>query len=145
MSNDQLNQLTAWSTFATAVVASIALLVAGIQLSRTNEAQREATAQDTYKEYLRLAVENPEIADGLAHLPQEGSREAVKYGWFVSYFLHSAEHAYLVDPSDEWRAAISNQVCLHKTFLKASEYQSNLKYHYDQRFRKLVDDALTKC
>jgi hypothetical protein len=145
MSNEQLNKLSAWSTFATALVAIAALVLAAFQLAGTNAAQREATAQDTYKEYLKLAVENPDIADGLAELPKQGTKEAVKYGWFVSYFLHSAEHAYLVDPSKEWRAAISNQVCLHKAFLKASEYQNNLKKHYDERFQTLVDEALEKC
>lgn len=145
MVSEKLERLSAWSTFATALIALSALVVAGFQLAGTNAAQREATAQDTYKEYLKLAVENPDIADGLTDLPKQGTKEAVKYGWFVSYFLHSAEHAYLVDPSNEWRAAISNQVCLHKAYLSADEYQKNLKSHYDKRFRQLVDEALAKC
>ena len=137
--------LAAWSTLATAVVAALALLVAVIQLSTSNEAQREATAQDTYKEYLKLAIENPEFSDGMEKMPED-PKLRTKYGWFVSYFLHSAEHVFLIQPKDpEWRAAISNQVCFHRAFLKGADYQSNLKFHYNEKFRGLVDEALSKC
>jgi hypothetical protein len=144
MSSKSLEHVTAWSTLATAAIALGALITAWVQIRSSNEAQREATAQDTYKEYLRLAVENPDLADGLGQVP-EASADRSKYGWFVSYFLHSAEHAFLVNPSDEWRLAIENQVCLHKAFLAGDEYQTTLKLHYDPAFRALVDEALKEC
>ena len=144
MKKETLERLTALSTIATAAIAAAALLVAVLQIFKSNDAQREATAQDTYKEYLRLAVENPDIADGLSELPTDPTKRA-KYSWFVSYFLHSAEHAFSVAPTDEWRAAISTQVCLHKVFLSGDEYQKFLKLHYEKSFRDLVDQALTKC
>ena len=137
--------LAAWSTFATAVVAALALTVAVIQVRTSNEAQREATAQDTYKEYLKLAIENPELSDGLETLPTD-QKLRTKYGWFVSYFLHSAEHVSLIYPNDpEWRAAISNQVCFHRAFLRGDDYQTNLQFHYNEQFRNLVKEALGKC
>jgi hypothetical protein len=144
VSKDKLDLWTAWSSIATAAIAAVAILVAVLQINNSNDAQREVTAQDTYKEYLRLAVENPDIADGLTELPTDPAKRA-KYSWFVSYFLHSAEHAFSVAPTDEWRAAISSQVCLHKVFLSSEEYQNTLKLHYDKTFRDLVDRALTKC
>lgn len=144
MSKEALEKLTAWSTFATSVIAALALGVAGLQIAKSNATQREATAQDAYKEYLRLAIENPDIADGLSEIPEDATKRT-KYSWFVSYFLHSAEHTFLADPSDEWRAAISTQVCLHKAYLTDGEYQTTLKLHYDKQFRELVEQALAKC
>jgi type II secretory pathway pseudopilin PulG len=144
VSKDTLERLAACSSIATAAIAAAALVIAALQIVNSNDAQREATAQDTYKEYMRLAVENPDIADGLSELPNDPTKRA-KYSWFVSYFLHSAEHAFSVAPTDEWRAAISSQVCLHKAFLSSEEYQSSLELHYDKTFRDLVDKALTKC
>ena len=144
MSNQALEQLTAWSTFATAVVAAIALVVASLQIVKSNATQREATAQDAYKEYLRLAIETPDFADGVSKLPEKES-DRTKYSWFVTYFLHSAEHVFLLEPSDEWRAAISTQVCLHKVYLAGEEYQKILKFHYDKKFREFVDRSLASC
>jgi hypothetical protein len=144
MSSRVLEHVTAWSTLATAIIAAGALCVAWNQIQSSNDAQREATAQDTYKEYLRLAVENPDLADGLAQVPEAPAARA-KYSWFVSYFLHSAEHAFLADPSEEWRLAIGNQVCFHRAFLTDDEYQKVLKHHYNSVFRDLVDQALGKC
>ena len=144
MSNRVLEHVTAWSTLATALVAAGALCVAWNQIQSSNETQREATAQDTYKEYLRLAVENPDLADGLVQVPEEPAARA-KYSWFVSYFLHSAEHAFLADPSEEWRLAIGNQVCFHRAFLNGNEYQKVLRHHYNSAFRDLVDQALRQC
>ncbi len=145
MKSEMSNNIVAWSALGTAVIAFIALIVAICQLTTSNDAQREATANDTYKDYLKLAIDNPILASGLTQIPEDPKiRE--QYSWFVSYFLHSAEQIFLISPDDdEWRAAISNQVCFHQAFLKTDEYNQNLKLHYDEDFRKLVDEALKVC
>ena len=133
------------ATIATTLIAFVALGVAIAQIRSANASESEATAEAVYKDYLKLAVEQPELAEGLHDVSADPVKQA-RYSWFVSYFLHSAEHIYLTYPhNNEWRAAISNQVCLHQRFLRGNEYQRNLKLHYDAAFRNLVDDALSRC
>lgn len=144
MSKGQLDRLSALSTLGTGIAATVALMVAVLQIVKTNEGQREATAQDAYKEYLTLAIQHPDLANGYETLPWDQT-ELSRYEWFVSYFLHSAEHVFLADPSKEWRAAISSQVCYHQTLLRTEEYAGILESHYTAEFCELVALALSNC
>jgi hypothetical protein len=48
----------------TPLVALFAVLVAWRQLALNRENQRETTAKSIFREYLKLAFENPDLADG---------------------------------------------------------------------------------
>src|SRR5688500_11816035 len=90
-----LARITAWSTLATAGIAVVALVFAWMQIQSAAGSQREATAQETYREYLKLAIEKPKLAEGFREMPRE-RLERAEYSWFVSYLLHSSEQILLV-------------------------------------------------
>jgi hypothetical protein len=58
------DQLSAWSDFATAVIAGIATIFAVYQVKAARNISREAEAQESFREYLRLAIDFPEGAYG---------------------------------------------------------------------------------
>ena len=79
------------SAIGTAFLAALGLWVAVLQIRASEQTQREASARDAYKEYLKLAMEKPEFAE--ARLGKATGSLSVKssYAWCVEYFLSSAE------------------------------------------------------
>src|ERR1700749_4272557 len=86
------NYLQEWvqiSPGLTPLVALSALLVAWRQLALNRINQRETTAKATFREYLRLAVQHPElIGENYASL-KDNSLE--RYKWLGGYLLWSVE------------------------------------------------------
>ena len=129
------------ATMLTAVIALGALFIASCQINAANQTQREATAQTTYNEYLKLALESPELADGKA-----SDKEKAKYTWFVSFFLHSAEHIHNLFPHEEdWVNSLQSQICIHRQFLQSEAYQNEQKSHFKKNFQAFVDMSLKMC
>jgi hypothetical protein len=59
-----------------------------LKLNRAN--QRETMAKATFREFLKLACEHPELAEGdYPALIKAGKK--IKYEWFVGYFLWAVE------------------------------------------------------
>ena len=88
------------STIATALVAVLALVIAVWQIKAAENIQREASAREAFKEYLKLAIDKPDFANA-----QPGDNKGAKsgYEWFVTYFLYSAEQIYTAYPDDpQW-------------------------------------------
>jgi hypothetical protein len=142
---DNFQKFSNIATMLTFVVALAALLVAVKQIQSANLSQREATAQETYGEYLKLAIEKPELADGIVD-QNATAEDRAKYSWFVSYCLHAAEHIYLLFPDDEnWANALRSQICPHRDYLSGEEFQKSLKSHYDPAFQRFMDRALAGC
>jgi hypothetical protein len=133
------------ATVLTALIAGIALIIAIFQIRAANHTQREATAQATYNEYLKLALENPELADGRL-APSASEKEKTKYTWFVSFFLHSAEHIHNLFPHEaDWVNSLRSQICIHRQYLRSDAYQTKQKTHFKIDFQTFVDTALAGC
>ena len=78
-----------WAEIApglTPVVALIAVLIAWRQLALNRSNQRETTAKTTFRDFLKLCVQYPDLASGKPALGKEAD-----YEWFVGYFLWAAE------------------------------------------------------
>ena len=134
------------ATVIAAATAVAALFIALHQIDVARQIQREASARDAFKEYLKLAMDKPEFADASLGKISKSANSRSGYTWFVSYFLFSAEQIYQSFPNDsEWSAALSHQVCYHKTYLQSNEYQKKLKTHYSQSFAEFVDQSLKGC
>ncbi|HXE85398.1 MAG TPA: hypothetical protein VN524_01210 [Hyphomicrobiaceae bacterium] len=126
-----------------AAVAALALLtaIAGAciafgQYRNASILQREATAQQTYDQYLRLSFEHPDLA---AAEVGDSTLAREKYGWFVSIMLNAGERILLQVPDDkEWGRAVRSQVAYHCMYLKGSEFQSKLACHYSPQIREIV-------
>src|ERR1700761_9208725 len=81
-----LDTITAISTAATALVAIVALIIAKQQLDSGRKISDESDAQESFREYLRVAIKYPDLAAGR---PQ--AQEESRYRWFITYMLAALE------------------------------------------------------
>jgi hypothetical protein len=145
MTDTALSRIAHKAAIATAVIAFLGLGIAVWQIEVGKRVQREASARDAFKEYLKLAIERPEFADARLGKAAQNENGRSGYGWFVSYFLFSAEQIHDSFPDDpEWSAALGSQICYHAAYLKGAEYQT-MKAHYAPSFAKFIDESLRQC
>ncbi len=97
----------------TPAVALLAVLVAWRQLALNRANQRETTAKATFREYLRLAVQYPELSRGDYQDLKGDDRE--RYEWLVGYFLWSAEELLeLKAKEDVWTTNLKMLASYHR-------------------------------
>ena len=110
---------------ATVAAALIAILATGIAvwaLLSGRSSQREATAKDIYRDYLKLAFDNPEIASG--RRVDKAMEE--KYEWFVAFLLTSCDEIVRIIRGDEtWRKGIRVDLKPHLEYLKSPEFDED--------------------
>lgn len=139
-------------TLCTAAAAILALIYAHLQISEGRKAERQANAHELWRDYLRLAFDNPKFADpgfNLAKFDYEdltidGSRELFqKYEWFIDAVLDACEEILEVLPSKEWQATVRIQLRLHRDYLQ-SPYFLNSGYlvQYTPKFRAFMEEVL---
>jgi hypothetical protein len=113
-----------WAQIApgfTPVVALVAVLLAWIQLVLNRRNQRETTAKATFREYLKLAVQYPELSEGNYDTLQGAERE--QYEWLVGYLLWSAEELLEFVPTEKvdlWTRNLQMLVDYHREYFKNS-------------------------
>jgi len=124
-----------------AACALIAVAVAIIQIISSNRNDRAIEAATAYREYLSLAIEHTELANGL----QDGHISKAKYQWYVSYLLNSAEQIATSSAYDEeWRQTLLAQLCLHRAYLGSKLFESQ-RFHYAQSVREFLDLLPHRC
>jgi hypothetical protein len=104
-----------WAEIApgfTPIVALIGLGLACWQLWLIRTNQRETTAKGTFREFLKLCVQSPDLANGK---PSSGKES--EYEWFVAYFLWAAEDILKYSPKG-WEENLQLHVRYHKDYLK---------------------------
>jgi hypothetical protein len=135
-------KLTAYSAIATAAIAAFALAFGAWQIKEVREVQREASARDAFKEYLKLAIDKPGLADASARF-KEGHLEDPSYQWFVSYFLFSGEQIFLEFPGDSgWRSALARPICVHRQYLGEADFQNVVIHDYEEGFQKFINETI---
>jgi hypothetical protein len=92
----------------TLFTALTAVWVAYSQLSLNRKNQRETTAKATFREFLKMCVQNPDLAYGK---PGPGKQE--EYEWFVAYFLWAAEEVLEYSRKD-WEANLRLHMTYHR-------------------------------
>jgi hypothetical protein len=114
--------LEAWVKIApafTPIVAAVAVGVAWRQLRLNRNSQRETTAKVTFREYLKLAFENPDLAAGKIDRTS-GRFEA--YTWFVGYFLWAVEEVLHFAKNDPvWLENVRLQMLAHRNYFRNDE------------------------
>ncbi len=164
--------LGGFSGVLAAAFALIAIPVAWWQISSNTKLSRETVAMETYREYLKLAFENPEYSGaamgartiGLVDNEfdwDEASREectalwsgiegrlteqSEKYLWFLSFLLSSCEK--IVDhapKSDGWTRVIEDQLRYHYSSLDALWDKLVGHYGSGSQLDKLVRGVLAE-
>jgi len=141
---EQAEKLGALAQLALTITAVGALGFAYLQIRGAQRSQREATARDVYRDYLRLAFEHPTLAT------PEGGRKIIqndKYRWFVAITLNACEEIHEVfEDDDTWREVILAEMEYHVPYLKSKFfladdedrgwklYSDDLRILFEERF-----------
>jgi hypothetical protein len=105
-------------------IALWALSFANRQIS----AQREATAKDIYRDYLKLAFDNPKYANPkkFGATSKERWKEWIqdeKYRWFVAFMLNSYDEIISSRPGDDdWLLVALADFKVHEGYLTSSAF-----------------------
>jgi hypothetical protein len=116
-----MRELADLAQVGTFFVAVFALAVAYVQITAARESQREATAKDVFRDYLRLSFENPEYG-----APSKNLNQDEKYRWFVAVALNACDEiASSVLPDESWQKVIRGVLVLHRKYLVSAEFQED--------------------
>lgn len=145
MLNNRLERFAHFSEIATAIIAILALIIAAWQIQASASIQREASAREAFKEYLKIAIDKPELAD--ARLSASDAPDArSRYAWFVTYFLYSAEQIYDIYPDDPaWRNSLAEEICYHQAYLSGTEFQRSVNQQHGAGFAGFIAESLQSC
>lgn len=118
------------------------IFVAYWQFREGAKAQRQATALDAWRDYLQLALENPQLAFPSLQLMEGGveAKDRDRYKWYISLMLFACEQALAANPDDTaWQAAIVNQLKHHRVYLSMPERNFS---SYEENFVRLINSAI---
>jgi hypothetical protein len=140
------------ATIAMGVAAVAALIYAHLQISEGRKAEHRANGNELWRETLRLAFDNPKLADPTLALADfnydemtiDGSKETFqKYELFVDTILNASEEILQVLPTKEWDSAVRLQLKQHRAYLLSTHFQtSGYLEQYTPRFRAFMHDVL---
>lgn len=141
-------------TVVMAAAAVVALIYAHQQISENRRAERRSNANELWREYLRLAFENPKLSDPTLHLADfnyealtiDSSPEMFqKYELFVDTILNASEEILEVSPTREWDTAVRIQLKLHRSYLRSPHFlNSGYLEQYTPKFHAFMQDALSE-
>ena len=128
--------ITAIAAVCAATIAYRAFAIAKQNCDAAIRNQRETTAKNTFRDFLKLCVDNPKLAYG--EPPPEDQK---KYEWFVAYFLWAAEEVLQYD--QDWRPNLLLHAGYHKAYFRDNERFRREDYHaYHPTARALIDEAV---
>ncbi|WP_316219322.1 hypothetical protein [Bradyrhizobium sp. SZCCHNR2026] len=128
---DNAEKLGGIATALTACVALCALIFARKQIQEAKNSQREATAKDIYRDYLKLAFEHPQFANPAIFVGEAKGNwkrtgewiQDEKYRWFVAFMLNSYDEICSIAQGDKiWHEVILIDFKYHKDYLKSREF-----------------------
>lgn len=145
MPNQRLERFAHISEIATALIAIFALVIAIWQIKVAESVQQEASAREAFKEYLKLAVDKPELADARLAATDGSETARSRYAWFVTYFLYSAEQIYESYPDDPaWQHSLAEEICYHQRYLSAQN-QQDIQDQHGTEFATFMEESLQNC
>ncbi len=114
---DNADKIGNISQMVTTLIAIGAVGLAYWQVTAARRAQREATAKDLYRDYLRLAFENPKLA--VPDPEDEKLIQQEKYRWFASILLNACDEILYCIDDDVWRSVIITELGYHTSYLQS--------------------------
>ena len=134
---ENAENLGALAQLVLTVIALGALAFAYLQIRFAQRSQREATAKEIYRDYLRLSFDNPNLAS-----PDEGDQKIIadyKYRWFAAVMLNACEEILEVFATDiTWREVVLAEMEYHKRYLHSKFFLAD----DEDRGWKLYSDEL---
>lgn len=114
--------------------------------NKTSAEQQETQAYNYWQNFLQLAVQKPEMANGddseYFERNKNDSLKRVEYAWFVANALGAAEIVFRLQKDDkDWRNTLKEIISLHSQYIRNTDFDSS---HYSSDFYKLVQEATQK-
>jgi hypothetical protein len=122
------------ATLVTAVTAVVALIYAHLQIVESRRAEREANANELWRETLRLGFENSKLSDPTLRfadfdyekLTIDGSRELFqKYEIYVDTLLNASDEILEISPTKQWKTSVRIQLRPHRDYLLSPHFQKS--------------------
>ena len=131
---------------ALAVTAIVALGLAYLQIRFAQLSQRETTAKEIYRDYLRLAFEYPMLAS-----PDDNNQKIIqdyKYRWFVAVMLNACEEILASSRNDPaWQEVVLAEMEYHKSYLNSKYFLANDEDRgwtlYSTQLKKLFEERFS--
>lgn len=136
--------LTVWSSLSTVIIAAFAVKVSIDQLDANNT----TSAKGVYKDYLSLALANPEYSGASYPLYaprynyfKYGSNQREAYEFFVSLMLHSVDEIMNTPEKKRWEKTLTLQLSYHALYLNTREFEPE---SYSCNTRDLISLGIQK-
>ena len=136
----------------TAIAALVALLYAHMQITEGRRAEREANANELWRETLRLGFDNPKLSDPSLKLADfdydkltiDGSRELFQqYEIYVDTVLNASDEILEISPTEPWKTSLRIQLLPHRDYLLSPHFkQSGYLNQYGANLRSLLRKIL---
>jgi hypothetical protein len=142
--------VAAFSAAITAGVAVVAAYIALQQLISGRQETRLGVAKTIYKDYLALAIANPDLSSAgyptndppSSKFKKNDASKYEKYEYYVAYLLYAAEEIICLTKGQEnWEATLVDQLRFHGAYLGSDDFPD---IHYSPELVALVDAALAK-
>ena len=110
-------QIQAMGAIATMCAAVIGLLVIQIQINASARQQREQSARDIYREYVKFAAEKPDLAspDYCAILATPTEVDDIQYDNFLQFQLYMSEQ--VLEELPGWEGTLDRHLTPHRELL----------------------------
>jgi hypothetical protein len=133
--------IAAWSQLLTLLVALVAAGLGFRQIRESRIISREAEAQESFRDYLKLLNENkdlklrPENDD----LPVDKDR----YHYLVVFMLATFEKIYELSNADKnWLTTMKSHICAHKVYLDFLKSRPRFYKSFDDNFAEFIRSTL---
>ncbi len=121
----------------TAILAFVGIAMVYVQIRGQRAIQREATAMSLFREYLKEALERPDL-----HNPDPDQikqrRSSIQYELFVANMLWSFDAVLQNMRSRDWRDVVRDEVARHAEYLRSAEFQKQRRY-YAPEITEIID------
>ena len=131
------------------IIQFCALAWAYREYKRHQRNHKESLAKGIYSDYLKLAVEYPDLAYPSPRSIKEltSSENFKKYTWFVSYVLVACDEilslcSHNIEDGNKWKTVIKEQIKFHKVYLSSSEFLNTREIEgYSEELKKLINEV----
>lgn len=132
-------ELQAFAAIFTALLALAALIGVKVQIDSAAKIQREQSAKEIYREFLRLSIQYPQFAEpDFCNLT--GSRQSVGYDNFVGFMLYTGEQVLETNP--DWQPVVDDLFHTHSKAICSIDHINQ----YSQSVGSLISDfQATEC
>jgi hypothetical protein len=133
----KIELLTALAGIAAIVVGVLALMQADRHLKESINYQEKSFAREAYRDFLKLAIEEPNFANGVIKCSKPCPNPEQRYQLFASLFLHTAHQVRTAYKASDlgWNNTLKEQLCLHKSYINRPDVKNN----YDIDFQDYIN------